>query len=531
MVRAKKTILTKLFWLFYILGAGMLIGLSRPLVIEGFSFWQLGFVVFFQFAFYLFCYRKIKRFFWSRFFAFLIASIGNLFIFYWLAIAMHNYGGMALGLSIGGVFFVALTLAFFEICFLEIAFFIHQKKQLPFFLVLAICLTTKDFMLHYFPFGGFSWGIPAYALSQYLDFFQWLDILGSLGLCFFIYLVNGLILHLLGWVPDDRSFWRFKKIAGLSLAFAFGLSLVFSFGRAYQFDRHAQEFKLPRLALIQASIKQDLKWDQAQFYSSFRNHLELSQKAIAQEAKLLIWPETALTILVPKNKVSAWTNQFFGDYFNVEIIFGTVLTQKSETGIPLLYNSALHFNPKKRQTDSYSKRHLVPFGEYVPLTWLFGQFVDLTSIGAFQTSSQYNLFEVNGVKIAPQICYEDLFMRYSYAASQKNADVILNITNDAWYGHSSAQLQHLNIARFRALENRLPFIRATNDGISAVIDAKGKILRSLGFRKRNILLFDQPLKKAKSLAPKLENWPYVLSFGFLFLLGYRLLFKPKKIFS
>ena len=141
-----------------------------------------------------------------------------------------------------------------------------------------------------------------------------------------------------------------------------------------------------------------------------------------------------------------------------------------------LSNSAVLMSPEGEVLSAYDKIHLVPYGEYVPLRRFFpfiGKLV--TAVGDFVPGREYTVMEMPGAKIGTLICYETIFPGMVRKFAQKGAGLFVSITNDAWFGRSSAPYQHFSTAVFRAVENRLPVLRAANTGISGFIDAKGRI--------------------------------------------------------
>ena len=167
------------------------------------------------------------------------------------------------------------------------------------------------------------------------------------------------------------------------------------------------------------------------------------------------------------------------------------------TGEPHLYTSAYAINQSSNMLFNYNKAHLVPFGEYIPLRSYFPLLKKLTpglldysagKGGEVVTLPQFNL------KIRPLICYEAIFPRESIT---KNVDVIINLTNDSWYGASTGPYQHFHMARMRAVENGLPFVRVAGSGISAIIDPLGRIIAETPLLQATILDGILPVKLSK----------------------------------
>jgi apolipoprotein N-acyltransferase len=148
---------------------------------------------------------------------------------------------------------------------------------------------------------------------------------------------------------------------------------------------------------------------------------------------------------------------------------------------PRYYNSAYFLDGEGNAGGVYDKMHLVPFGEYIPAKSLFVFIKTITQdAGEFQPGSDYKVFMLDGHPMNVIICYEAIFPGLVRNFIRNGSGLIVNLTNDGWYGYSSAPFQHFNIARWRAIENRRYFLRATNTGISAVIEPSGKVQSSTG---------------------------------------------------
>ena len=228
-----------------------------------------------------------------------------------------------------------------------------------------------------------------------------------------------------------------------------------------------------KIALIQGNIPQEFKWDSGYQIPSMERYLQLSQAH--QDADIIIWPETAIPLFY--HDVSKYMPGFFEILSENHIKHGTDFL----IGVPVMEADGRYFNSVMSfgsQTGFYYKHHLVPFGEYIPFQSIFGSLLKLLDIPMSEFSvgdEEQTLIKSAGELIGVSICYEDAFgelVRRSLPA----ATLLVNVSNDAWFGDSIAPHQHLEIARMRALENGRYLLRATNTGISAVIDAKGKII-------------------------------------------------------
>jgi len=227
-----------------------------------------------------------------------------------------------------------------------------------------------------------------------------------------------------------------------------------------------------QIALVQGNVPQEFKWLSSYQLSTIQRYLELSQV----EADIIIWPESAIPLFL--HEIRQYLPDFFKKLAKQRITYGSEFI----IGIPVMTKNGAYFNSVVSigtQPGSYNKHHLVPFGEYIPLQFLLGEFLKLLEVPMSDFSAgkaqQDNLYSA-GQAIGVSICYEDAFGAL-IRNSLPSAKLLVNVSNDAWFGDSIAPHQHLEIARMRALESGRYLLRATNTGISAVIDNKGQITK------------------------------------------------------
>jgi len=227
-----------------------------------------------------------------------------------------------------------------------------------------------------------------------------------------------------------------------------------------------------KIALIQGNVPQEFKWLSGYQIQSMQRYLHMSQKN--RDANIIIWPETAVPLFY--DDVPKYAPYFLERLKAEHIEYGTDFL----IGIPVRKKDGTYFNSVASigtQQGFYYKHHLVPFGEYIPFKSSLGNLLKLLDVPMSEFSAgapeQANLKSA-GERIGVSICYEDAFGEL-VRNSLPSATLLVNVSNDAWFGDSIAPHQHLEIARMRALESGRYLLRATNTGISAVIDVKGKI--------------------------------------------------------
>ncbi|MCJ7589994.1 MAG: apolipoprotein N-acyltransferase [Woeseiaceae bacterium] len=264
-----------------------------------------------------------------------------------------------------------------------------------------------------------------------------------------------------------------------------------------------------RTTIVQGGVPQDQKWlpEQRQRTLDFYRGSTLSEP----ESDLVVWPEVAIPAL--DNQVGSYLKLIDTDARrNHQTVLLGILEYNIERSVePLVFNSVFLLGSDERQI--YRKRHLVPFGEYFPVPasvreWMRMQNLPHSDLSA-GSENQPLLIAANGAKLAVAICYED-----AYGAEQlyalPDADLLINVSNDAWFGDSIAPHQHLQIARMRALEVGRYAVRATNTGISAFIGPSGELLKTGKRFDSDIMTADLRAHRGTTLYASAGNWPVIL---------------------
>ena len=243
-----------------------------------------------------------------------------------------------------------------------------------------------------------------------------------------------------------------------------------------------------KVSVVQGNIEQDRKWDTAYQADVIATYTRLTKEALRDRPDLVIWPETATPFSFGGNgkeniALTADLRKFVR-MNKTALLFGSPTYEVRPGRVVRLRNSAFFIARSGAVEAMYHKLHLVPFGEYVPLkSVLFFVEKMVQAIGDFQPGSEYTVMTIqNGqsagrpVKLSTVICYEIIFPDLVRRFVDRGASVMTTMTNDAWFGRTSAPYQHFTMAVFRAVENRVPVARAANTGVSGFIDAKGRVL-------------------------------------------------------
>jgi apolipoprotein N-acyltransferase len=328
------------------------------------------------------------------------------------------------------------------------------------------------------------------AYSQHLNrhLIQAVDITGTYGITFIIILVNVVIYDVLS--KRFRGRWVRGEVA-LCCIVMLG---IFYYGhiRTGQIDEVSRAAETMDITVVQGNIDQSVKWNPDFQNDTINAYKNLSLEKRPASPGLTVWPETAAPFFFQD------TNKMHSEILDVArtsedwLLFGSPSYQRDcndgDAGCVSFLNSAFLLSPQGKILGRYDKVHLVPYGEYVPLRKMF-PFINklVVGVGDFRSGEGYNPLTINDHKLGVLICYEGIFPEASRAYKMMGADLLVNITNDAWFGKTSAPYQHLSMTVFRAVENRLYIVRSANTGISAIIDPTGRIVAQTELFERTTL--------------------------------------------
>jgi apolipoprotein N-acyltransferase len=260
------------------------------------------------------------------------------------------------------------------------------------------------------------------------------------------------------------------------------------------------------LALVQGNISQDIKWDPAFQRATLKRYVQLTRKAVKPQTELVVWPETATPFYFLADAKNSNTLVGEVQQLRVPLLFGSP-AYRHEGKRLRLYNRAYLVNGLGLVTGYYDKMHLVPFGEYVPLKpVLFFVNTLVEAAGDFAAGNRAEPLELPPARMGVLICYEAIFPSLSRSLVNDGANLLVNITNDAWFGRSSAPYQHLSMAVLRSVENRVPMARCANTGISAFIDAHGRILKTTELFEEAILSGTLQLGHVETIYSRYGDW-------------------------
>ncbi len=390
-------------------------------------------------------------------------------LIYWIPSVPAHYGNLPLGFSIIIYILLVLFLALYWAFFSLVAAKIHQAfPWLSFFILPFIWVSFEYLLTHIFT--GFPWGLLGSSQYSNIYFIQLASLTGVYGLSAVLVLFQSLFISSMKY--QKRA--PFFSVLGLVFLIYFGGFLSLKLSRP-------AERSFPA-AVIQGNVSSDIYWDVTPLEETrrlFKHHLELTRLAYEKGSRLIIWPEFSVPLCF---SCSDELNQDFKkELFALVKEKGcTLLLGTNETtgppGNKLYHNTALCLHPNLSMTQYY-KMHLVPFGEYTPYKKIFFFIEKMThAIGDITPGTQHFLHSFEGDKFGSPICFEIIFPDLVRKFVKRGANFLVTITNDGWYGKSSAPYQHFSMAVLRAVENRRYLLRAATTGISGIIDPFGRIL-------------------------------------------------------
>jgi apolipoprotein N-acyltransferase len=347
-------------------------------------------------------------------------------------------------------------------------------------------------------FGGFPWGTLGYSQYRELRVIQIAELTGVHGVSFLLVAVNAALAGCL------LLTWR-RAVAGAGIAAAL-VAATLLFGSARLHDDTPRP--TGRVTLMQPSIEQPLKWEPRHAVETLGIYFALTRQAAAERPDLFVWPETASPTILRQDPQLIAALRAASAELRAPLLVGSL---DAEGNPPRFRNSAFVLT-EQGIVGRYDKIHLVPFGEFVPLSGVIG-FVRgwAEFISELEPGTRTVVFKGPPAPYGVVICYEGIFPDLFREFVRNGARLMVNMTNDAWFGRTSGPEQHLSMYPFRAVEHRVSVVRAANTGVSAFITPTGQIVRRMSLYQRGLLTGDVPLRVGKTLFTRLGDWPGLLA--------------------
>jgi apolipoprotein N-acyltransferase len=391
-------------------------------------------------------------------------------LLYWIVFVIHVFGKLPLPLALGILFLLAGYLSLYPALWaLGLNYGAARGLSLAWWgPVLWVALELGQTYI----ISGFPWELLGNGLYLHPMLLQVADITGVYGLSFLVVLINaGLFLFLSPPRAWRGRRWRHVPVLCLILV----LWLGYGYYRLGEMQKLAAASPKLKVAVVQGNIKQGEKWKKEMVTTTLERYAELTGKV--KGAQLIVWPETAAPFFFLRTPDLSAQVQAIAKESGGYLLFGSPAWELI-SGEERYFNRAYLLAPQGEVLGYYDKAHLVPYGEYVPLRRFMpfiGKMVPM--VGDFAegpVGATVSLPE--GGVIGPLVCYESIFPYLSRAQVENGARLLVNITNDAWFGKTAAAYQHMSMAVLRCVENHVCLARAANTGISCFIDARGQIL-------------------------------------------------------
>ncbi|MEO8880837.1 MAG: apolipoprotein N-acyltransferase [Gemmatimonadaceae bacterium] len=421
---------------------------------------------------------------------------------YWIAIALSIFTKLAILGYIAALFVLAPIVGLAGLSL----FVLRRRTRLPLALLLPVVWVASEVVLNYMSDLAFPWLPLGLSLSRTPLLAQAADLSGVRGLSFAIAAVNGLIAD--AWLLRGQRAAIAKRLAA-SVAIVAVLAGYGSWRMRTTVLR-----ALAPVAIVQPNIPQEEKW-QAENQGRIQVILDdiTTRRLAMHDAKLILWPEAALPGFIEQH--AEWSSDLrrMAAASHIPILFGTLDVVFHASGDADIYNAAMLVDSTGvlNAQEPYRKSYLVPIVERVPFVnprW----FKKLKYFGGFARGQNTKPFDVGFGKVGVLICYESIFPQRSREFRREGADLIVNITNDAWFGKSLAPYQHEAHMALRAIENRVGIVRAANTGISGYIDPLGRISGETQLEVQASRVYHAQTTDVTTLYVRVGDWLGTLAF-------------------
>jgi len=397
---------------------------------------------------------------------------------YWTPAVVQTFGGLNWPLAVGAGSLLVAYLALFPAIFALVT--ARSVSALgPRALLLAPFVWVATELLRRWVLGGFPWVLLGYSQASVVPVVQTASLAGVYGLSAIVVLASA------GFVLAIRARGVLRLAAPLAVAALIGGLTAWGSWRVA--DGSLVKAGTPvRVAMIQGNIPQTQKWDRGRAGEILGTYLEMTRAAAQHGATVVLWPESSTPFLFDYDAAGNAAIRAAARGQRISLLFGS---DEYEPGKPAkFFNSAFLLDPDGRTVAVYKKMHLVPFGEFVPLKRLLffvGPLVE--AVSDFSPGDESVVMPVGPQRLSTAICYEVVYPDLIADFVDHGSQLLTTITNDAWYGQSSAPYQHFWQAAVRAVEQGRYLVRAANTGISGIVDPYGRVLAMSPIFERTIV--------------------------------------------
>jgi len=383
----------------------------------------------------------------------------------WVVRVMSYYGGLPYAVGVALFVAMAAILGLYGALFAVLVHRLRLDERFAPWLLVPLAWAAVEYLRTYF-LTGFPWNLIATALIDYPSFVALDRFAGPYFLGALLVVPSTVIAWWLTQKPNHVARVVVGGSLGILLLVWWGTGLV-----ASKLNLRSRGAEVVTAALLQPNITQHMRWDESNVLAIYRKMIGMTVQAATKGAKIVVWPESTVPLSYTDTAFYRDEIESLSKQYDVDIILGSVATDPTRPG--RIWNSAFLVS-NGTTVGHYDKMRLVPFGEYVPLRRvLFFAEKLVRAVGEFEFGANDQPL-VGKKSYGPAICYEVVYPQIARTQVKNGADVIVTITNDAWYDGTSAPAQHLWQARMRAVETDRYVLRAATTGISAFIDPAGQ---------------------------------------------------------
>jgi apolipoprotein N-acyltransferase len=399
---------------------------------------------------------------------------------YWTGTVVTQFGGLPAPVGVAVAALLVAYLSLFPALFtLSLGWLAAKYGRRAILLAPAVWVTTELGRTYFW--SGFPWLLLGYSQTTVLPIAQLASVVGVFGLSALVALVS----TALACIVISRSPGSIITV-GVTAAALIGVTTWGN--RRLEHSELAGQGRQVRVALVQGNIPQEQKWDDAHAGAILNTYLTLTREAAAKGAQLVIWPESSTPFPFLDDKAGGERIRALVRETGIELLLGS---DQVDHRTKSYYNAAFLVRKDGTVAGVYQKMHLVPFGEFVPLKQLLffvGPLVE--QVGGFTPGPDMVMLPTSHGPISTAICYEIVFPRLVSESVSRGSQLLTTITNDGWYGYSSAPYQHFLQASMRAIEQGRFLARAANTGITGFVDPYGRVLQKTEIFERAILVGD-----------------------------------------
>jgi apolipoprotein N-acyltransferase len=409
---------------------------------------------------------------------------------YWLVVTMTAFGGLATPIAVFAAALLVAYLALFPAAFAVILVRLRASFGILPAVLLAAPIWVSTELGRQYVWDGFPWALLGYSQVTVLPIAQIASVLGVYGLSGLLALTSAAAALLIVDRQSRRWFVVVAVVMGVGLSAAWGRARIASAGLLASGSP-------VRVAVLQGNIAQDDKWDPALRDVITSRYITMTREAVAKGAAFIMWPESSTPFYLEEDPIRGAAIRRLAQESGATLLIGSdqierVRPAASQEALDnRYYNAAFVVRPDGGIGAVYRKMHLVPFGEYVPLKRLLF-FVDpiVQAVSNFSPGTDYTLLPVGTHKVSTAICYEVIYGSLIRRFVTNGSELLTTITNDAWYGRSSAAYQHWDQAAMRAIENGRYLARAANTGVSGFVDPYGRVVEKSALFEQALLVQD-----------------------------------------